>query len=182
MIEATSDYSDFREAWMACCEHRNLMPSKANMNLWSILRMRQSILRKSEKESTPEWCQKQPQNFWSNVREKNTLTITRRRASSSEGQDYSGGSVQSCWAFGLFAAMAWNVLFRHINATNRTKFLQCDYEYINTICEHLVHWWKYVNHHWENYSQRNQGHNLSGNHSPNIHSINKSILISLISD
>ena len=26
------------------------------------------------------------------------------------------GSVQSCWAFGLFAAMAWYLLFRHINA------------------------------------------------------------------
>lgn len=144
MIEATSDYSDFREAWMACCEHRNLMPSKANMNLWSILRMRQSILRKSEKESTPEWCQKQPQNFWSNVREKNTLTITRRRASSSEGQDYSGAFIcrnNKCHAMAANRPKAQQLW---TDPTNRTKFLQCDYEYINTKCEHLVHWWNYV--------------------------------------
>ena len=62
----------------------------------------------------------------------------------SETQDYSGAFICRNNKHHAIAANKPKAQQLWTDPTNRTKFLQCDYEYINTKCEHLVHWWNYV--------------------------------------
>ena len=91
-------------------------------------------------EATPE--------FLRQCTRKNTLTITRRRASRIRcPKDKITPVHLYIWRNSKYHAITANrpkAQQLWTNPTNRTKFLQCDYAYINTICEHLVHWWNYV--------------------------------------